>query len=133
MAKSKKAADAKFAVHYAEMAKHRSETDIALSAAVTNMNDSIAKQAALADSRFSKTVSDIKAARKQAAAQVSAARKNFATELATVTTAIKNQESRLMGDIEVVAETLRSNKAAQMVVNRHTNAEIQRVKNLVNQ
>merc|ERR1711975_212975 len=44
-----------------------------------------AKQAALADSRFSKTVKNIAAARAQAAKQVSDARKTFATAIARTT------------------------------------------------
>jgi len=131
-ASAAKAADKKFANHYSKMAKHRSKTDSALADSIITMNLSIAKQAALADRRFSKTVKDIKAARKQASAQVQAARKSFATELSTVTTAIKDQETRLSGDIAIVAETLRTNKAEQMVINRHTSAELKRIKNLVN-
>merc|ERR1711998_650787 len=67
------------------------------------INDSIAKQAALADSRFKKTVKDIAAARKEAASQVKSARKDFATDLAVLTSSIKSMETRLQGDISVVA------------------------------
>merc|ERR1719502_2054550 len=60
-------ADQKFTELEAHQADQRAELDEALGAAVTNINDKIAKQAALADSRFSKTVKDISAARKEAA------------------------------------------------------------------
>merc|ERR1711865_1152234 len=77
------------------------------------INDKIAKQAALADSRFSKTVKNISAARKEAAAEVANARKSFSTSLATVTAAVKDQETRLSGEIQVVsAELMRITKLA---------------------
>merc|ERR1711998_575949 len=75
--------------------------DTNLKAAVVTINDKIAKQAALADSRFSKTVKDISAARKEAASEVAQARKSFSTSLAAVTAAVKDQETRLSGEIQV--------------------------------
>merc|ERR1711988_165970 len=57
----------KFGTLYENMAAQRSELDEDLAASVVDINDSIAKQAALADSRFIKTVKDIEAARREAA------------------------------------------------------------------
>merc|ERR1711998_581732 len=71
----------KFADFYEKMGKNREELETALGASVANIHDSIAKQAALADARFSKTVKDINAARKEAATQVADARKDFATAM----------------------------------------------------
>merc|ERR1711868_48698 len=68
----------KFGEAYAKMGAQRAALDASLAGAVADINDSIAKQAALADSRFKKTVKDISAARKEAAAQVKSARKDFA-------------------------------------------------------
>merc|ERR1711865_735198 len=99
---------------------------------VKDMNDSIAKQAALSDSRFSKTVKDIGAARTEAAKQVSDARKTFATSLAALTSSVKDQETRLAGDIEVVASLELSNKAMQIRTNDHTQKEMKRIMRLVN-
>merc|ERR1711975_109263 len=91
-----------------------------------------AKQAALADSRFSKTVKNIAAARAQAAKQVSDARKTFATAIARTVAAVKDQESRLAGEIAVVSGEVARNKAIQLRVNRRTNAELKRITKLSN-
>merc|ERR1712054_563347 len=72
-------AEKKFGKLTVTMADQRASLDNKLGAAVDNINDSIAKQAALADSRFSKTVKDIASARKEASEQVIDARKEFAT------------------------------------------------------
>merc|ERR1719305_2087814 len=103
---------------YSKMAKQRAALDQNLGAAVKDINDSIAKQAALADSRFEKTVKDIKAARAEAAKQVKDARKDFATGLYTLTSNLKEMETRLVGEVEVVAGEVIANKAAQSRVNR---------------
>jgi len=81
MKAAKKASSDKFAKLYSTMAKNRKSADSDLKAAVVNINDKIAKQAALADSRFSKTVKDISAARKEAANEVATARKIFRLRL----------------------------------------------------
>merc|ERR1711881_128044 len=90
-------------------------------------------QAALADSRFSKTVKNIAAARAQAAKQVSDARKTFATSIARTTAAVKDQESRLSGEIAVVSGEVARNKAIQLRVNRRTAAELKRITKLSNE
>merc|ERR1719502_2593622 len=108
------------------------DLDNALGAAVGGLNDSIAKQAALADARFKKTVKDIKAARKEAAAQVKSARKEFATNLAATTAQIKKMETRLVGEVQVVAGEVVSHRAAQATVNRHVEGELKRIEDLMN-
>merc|ERR1719155_227307 len=70
LAKAAKESSDKFGKVYRDMATQRAELDEALAGSVNNMNDSIAKEAALADDRFSKTVKSIDAARKQASQQV---------------------------------------------------------------
>jgi len=114
------------------MSDDRAEVDKNLASAVTSMNDGIAKQAALADSRFSKTVKNIAAARKQAKEEVEAARKNFATELIEVNSMVKAQETRLSGEIAIVATVVISEKAEQMKINRRNDAEHKRIMKLVN-
>merc|ERR1712072_1459198 len=96
------------------------------------INDKIAKQAALEDSRFKKTVKNIAAARAAATAQVKAARKSFATRIQTTTAAIKDQESRLLGEIKVVGEEVISHRANQLRVNRRTQAEMKRIRKMAN-
>merc|ERR1719446_377570 len=132
MTAAKKASQDKFSKLYARMAAARKTADTNLKAAVVTINDKIAKQAALADSRFSKTVKDISAARKEAASEVAQARKSFSTSLASVTAAVKDQETRLSGEIQVVSGEVLSHKASQIRVNRHTQAELKRITKLAN-
>merc|ERR1719453_3028723 len=132
MKAAKKASQDKFAKLYTKMAGDRKTADKNLQTAVININDKIAKQAALADARFSKTVKDLAAAKAEAAAEVSAARKSFATSIAAVTAAVKDQETRLAGEIQVVSGEVISHKAGQLRVNRRTQAELKRISKLAN-
>merc|ERR1711959_26593 len=106
-------AEKKFGELTVTMADQRAALDNKLGAAVDNINDSIAKQAALADSRFSKTVKDIASARKEASNQVIDARKEFATELAVITASIKDMDTRMTGEVSVVSGQVISFKAEQ--------------------
>merc|ERR1711881_64928 len=132
MKKANKAAKARFAKLFMKMSKQRKKSNQQLNSEVHKMNRNIAKQAALEDSRFQKTVKNIKAARAAATRQVRNARKSFATRIATTTTAIKDQESRLLGEIKLVGEELISFKASQLRVNRRTNAEMKRITTMAN-
>merc|ERR1711959_338378 len=114
----------KFGKAYEKLADNRARFDKKLGASVTGLNDALAKQAALADSRFSKTVKDLNSARRQATNQVRQLRKDFATQMATVTAEVKNVESRLVGEIAVVSGEVISNKANQIRVNRRVAAEL---------
>jgi len=127
-----KAADDKFAGMYETMSQNRKEMESNLASATDQINDAIAKQAALSDSRFRKTVKDIKAARKEAKAEVSDARKTFATALAGLTAQVKDQETRLAGDLEVVAEMHLENSALQSRVNGRVDGELKRILKLTN-
>merc|ERR1712054_402492 len=92
MAIAQKESEEKFGKAYARLAANRKEADEMLSGAVTLLNDALAKQAALADSRFEKTVKDISSARKQAAEEVATLRKNFATGMLGVDALVRNVE-----------------------------------------
>jgi hypothetical protein len=133
LAKARKRADAKFGKAYRKLAANRAHADKTLASAVNNMNDKLAQQAALADSRFSKTVKNIGKARKDARAQIAYARKAISTAVYAVTSQVKDQETRLSGEIAVVSGEVVSNRAAQMRVNRRTQAELKRITNLANQ
>merc|ERR1712164_54208 len=132
MKKANKAAKDRFAKLFAKMSKQRKQSNQQLNAEVHKMNRNIAKQAALEDARFQKTVKNIKAARAAATKQVRDARKSFATRIATTTSSIKDQESRLLGEIKLVGEELLSFKASQLRVNRRTTAEMKRITTLAN-
>merc|ERR1711939_749611 len=117
----------KFGKAYEKLADNRARFDKKLGASVTGLNDALAKQAALADSRFSKTVKDLNSARQQATRQVQQLRKDFATQMATVTSEVKNVETRLVGEIAVVSGEVISNKANQMRMGRRVAAELKRI------
>merc|ERR1719372_36389 len=91
--------DEKFGKAYNKLAKDRAHAEGALGSAVNGLNDALAKQAALADSRFEKTVSDISKARKEAATEVSDLRKAFGSELARATAEAKRTEQILVDNI----------------------------------
>jgi hypothetical protein len=128
------AADAedKFGTLYENMAAQRRQLDDDLAASVVDINDSIAKQAALADSRFVKTVKDIEAARREAAAGVKLAREDFATGLAAVTAEIEAMDSKMTMNTQKISGEVIEFKAFQHTVNLHVTAEIKRVEKLMN-
>merc|ERR1711970_895525 len=127
LAIAEKEASQKFGKAYERMAGNRANFDKKLGASVAGLNDALAKQAALADSRFSKTVKDLQSARHQASSQVRQLRKNFATQMATVTAHVKNVETRLVGEIAVVSGEVISDKANQIRINRRVAGELKRI------
>merc|ERR1711959_474062 len=66
MSASRRASNAKFNKVYTRLASNRTRADLMLGTAVNSINDGLAKQAALEDARFKKTVKNIAAARAQA-------------------------------------------------------------------
>merc|ERR1712070_351106 len=96
---AEKESNDKFGKAFMKLASNRAHFDKKLGASVTGLNDALAKQAALSDSRFAKTVKDLGAARAQATAQVRQLRKDFATEMVAVTAQVKSVETRLVGEI----------------------------------
>merc|ERR1711988_166460 len=132
MAKAQKRANAKFGKAYKQLAKDRAHADAAMGGAVNQINQQIARQAALADHRFSHTVKNIARARAQAQRDVGNARKAFTTSLYRVTSTVKDLETRLSGEIAVVSGEVASNRAQQMRVNRRTSAELRRITKLAN-
>merc|ERR1711970_1053822 len=89
--KSKK----KFGDAYQKLSDDRASADRDLARETQGLNDSLAKQAALADSRFEKTVKDLAAARKQAAEQVAQFRKQFGVAIVVTTAKVKQVEEEL--------------------------------------
>merc|ERR1712147_155828 len=67
LAKAEKRAASKFGAAYVRLAKNQAHFSQSLAGHVTGLNNALAKQAALADSRFAKTVKDLSKARAQAA------------------------------------------------------------------
>merc|ERR1719440_1887542 len=124
--------DKKFGKAYAKLAGDRKHAEEALGGAVDGLNDALAKQAALADSRFEKTVKDIAVARKQAADEVAKLRKDFGTEMALATAEAKKTEQILVDNIAKVSGEVISMKANQIRVNTKVAAELKRVEELSN-
>merc|ERR1711988_1693718 len=124
---AEKESNDKFGKAFQRLANNRAHFDKKLGAATTGLNDALAKQAALADSRFSKTVKDLAAARAQATNQVRQLRKDFATQMVTVTAEVKNVETRLVGEIAVVSGEVISDRANQLRVNRRVSTELKRI------
>merc|ERR1711998_181150 len=127
-----KAMEVKFGAAYAKLADNRADADHDLAEGFEQLNDSLAKQAALADSRFSKTVDDLAAARKQAADQVAEFRKDFAAALITTTAHVKNVETKIATEIEKVSGEVISFKADQVRVNKKVEEELLRIQTLSN-
>merc|ERR1712139_300772 len=127
LSSARKENDKKFGEAYAKMGKNRAAQDRALARAVGGFNDALAKRSALEDARFRKTVKNISWGKELAWKQATAARKKFTMDIYGLTAAVKNQESRLTGEIAVVSAMVISNKAAQIRVNKRTKAEMDRV------
>merc|ERR1711988_661163 len=125
-------ADQKFGAAYEKMADDRAAAEEAMAMGFTELNDSLAKQAALADSRFEKTVTDIDEARKEAAAQVAQFRKTFAAELVTVTALVKNVEQKLADNVQKVAAEVTTMKANQAAVNAQVAEDMVHIEELSN-
>merc|ERR1711871_1306726 len=124
--------DAKFGAAYEKLADDRADAENALAGAVNGLNDALAKQAALADSRFEKTVSDINAARKEATEAVAELRSDFASELITTTALVKRIETDFNDRIAVVSGEVISYKSFQTAVNRRVKEEKERIEELSN-
>merc|ERR1712159_511300 len=127
LSRARKESDAKFGAAYGQMGKDRAAQDRALARAVGTFNDALAKRSALEDARFRKTVKNIKWGKELAWKQAQSARKRFIMDIYGLTAAVKNQETRLSGEIAVVSSMVISDKAAQIRVNNRTKAELDRV------
>merc|ERR1711981_1501422 len=124
---ARKASDRKFGKIYLKLAAARASSDRKLASATSQLTASIAKRSALYDARFQKTVKNMALARKQAFLQVQQARKGFTTQLSGIVSSVKDQETRLQGEIAVVSTEVASNKASQIRINRKLDAEKRRI------
>merc|ERR1711959_258396 len=133
LSRARKENDKKFGKAYAKMGKNRAAQDRALARAVGGFNDALAKRSALEDARFRKTVKNIAWGKELAWKEAQNARKKFTMDIYGLIASVKNQESRLTGEIAVVSSMVISNRAAQIRVNKRTNAELNRVIRLADQ
>jgi len=125
-------ADKKFGAAYIKMGKARSHFDSKVASAAIDIQKVIAKRSALYDSRFAKTVKDVKLAQDAAYLEVVAARKAFTSGIVGINSAIKDQETRLTGDIELISTEVQSRKVQQKNINRKVDLELKRILKLSN-
>merc|ERR1711998_285758 len=121
-----------FIKKFNQLADDRSAADDGLAAATRKLNDALAKQAAIMDSRFSKTVKNLNLARKSAGKAVIALRKDFATKLVLVTSQVKKIETLMVNTISVVSGETISESANRYRVNLRVDREIARILKLAN-
>merc|ERR1712054_499093 len=121
-----------FIKKYNDLADDRAAADDGLAAATRKLNDALAKQATIMDSRFSKTVKNLNAARHQAGKAVIALRKDFATKLVLVTSQVKKIETLLVNTISVVSGETISESANRYRVSLRVGREISRILKLAN-
>jgi hypothetical protein len=122
-----KAADVKFGQVYAKMGKDREHAADRLAAATKNFNEKVAAMSALAEENFATTVKNLKEAKQAAVDDVKFARKEFTEGIAAVTANVKASESRIMGEIQVVATMVVDDAAENARVNARTKAEMERI------
>jgi hypothetical protein len=129
---AEKKADAKFGDQYNKLAEMRKEADEKLASDVITLNDALAKQSALSDSRFEKTVKNVEEAKKQVFKNVKQLRKDLTSSIVAGTSALKLSEESIKDEIAVVSAEASTFKAQQAAVNRHVAAELKRVEKLSN-
>jgi hypothetical protein len=129
---SKEDIDKDYVAKQNKLADARADADEALAAATRKLNDALAKQAAIMDSRFSKTVANLNTARKQATSAVIHLRKDFATQLALVISEVTKIETMLIDSISVVSGEIISPSANKYRVDLRVGREINRILTLAN-
>merc|ERR1711968_242056 len=112
VAKAEKASNKKFTKAYMQMGKDRAAAANNLKGASLKLQKVMAKNSALYDAAFRNTVKDIKAARKEAAAELKKARKEFTTEIVSVVAVVKNQETKLQGQIRLFPLRFRTTRSS---------------------
>jgi len=132
LTKAAGAVEDKFGKVYAGLGKARSASSQRLASAVVALNNALAKNAALQSASFSKTVTNIVKAKKQAAAQVDLSRKGFTLALASVTASITAAEQRKVSEIQIVGKFKIPNSVQKARVGDRTKAEIDHVILLAN-
>merc|ERR1711871_1212860 len=124
IAAAKKRANARFALAYRVMARDRKTMDRKLRSSVVMLNNKKAELQSLQDVRFKKVQKNIKKLKADTRAAVRFAKKNFTTKLVALTTMIKDQETRLKGEIAVVTGNIKGTRRDQRAVNQKVSREI---------
>merc|ERR1712096_325120 len=116
----------------ARMARDRHDADMMLKASTSRMNAALNANQALQDHRFAKTVSDIAAAKREAAHRVAAVTREFKVSLLKLNGVVRRQTAKLNSRVTNLAGVVSQNKLEQARVNRNSNAEMKRMMRLGN-
>merc|ERR1712096_126360 len=111
----------------AHMARDRHHADMMLKASTSRMNAALNANQALQDHRFAKTVSDIAAAKREAAVT-----REFKVSLLKLNGVVRRQTAKLNSRVTNLAGVVSQNKLEQARVNRNSNAEMKRMMRLGN-
>merc|ERR1711968_30025 len=130
---AKKRMDATFGKVYVQMGKDRAAISRKMGADFERLNAALAKNIAIQQVQFSKTVKDIKAAKKAAAKQVADEKKAFTMRLNGLMSTLKAQEKKLTGEVGVVSDMNTSYRRQQATVNRRVTATIKKIQKVSNQ
>merc|ERR1711968_424408 len=120
----RKAADEAFVQVYEKMVTDANEVRDNLAASVSTLNDAIAKNSAIEDERFSKTVKDIAAARAAAAEETTQATRDMKAQILETKNKLHEVENKVINEIQVVSEMVVSHKAAQHKINKNVEAQM---------
>merc|ERR550514_2265638 len=96
------------------------------------MNAALQASKALQDERFSKTVSDIAEAKKEANDRVEGFRTSFKGDILHLSGVVEAQSKKLNKRITDLSGVVTSNKLEQAKVNSQVNAELARIKKIGN-
>merc|ERR1712159_785416 len=118
---------AKFANVRAQMAKDRAHADAEITHAAARMDASLNAASALQDKHFAQTVSDIKAAKAEAAERVKKFTVGFETDILALTNLAEEQNKKLNNRVTELGSVVQSNKLEQAKVNHEVDAELKRM------
>jgi len=125
IAAATKRADEKFAGAYIKMAEDAKAHQDEFEGEVEALNNALATAAALEDVRFSKTVENIAAAKKEASDAVTDAKKDMVAQMFSTRAKLDEVQERITGDIMVVSAMIISDKATQAAINGENTAAMQ--------
>merc|ERR1711871_1665678 len=115
-----------------KMAEDRHNADMALKSASSRMTAALSANSALNDKRFSQTVADIAAAKKEAEERVEEAEASFKTSIYVLTSTVNEQVMKTNNRIDQLSDTVEKHKVARAKINANVNAEMKRMVDLGN-
>merc|ERR1719174_3640933 len=118
---------AKFAKVRETMAADRAKADAALAHMTSRLDASLNAAKVLADKHFATTVSDIKAAKAEAAARVNKFTKNFNLSILSLKNKAGRQVAKLNSERSQLSDTVESNRVAQAQIDHKVSAELKRM------